>query len=283
MFGHRSDGRKLKTVPPFFRVIPCVMLERDDSQVYFKQDIKLKELDEYIDRKAKEGIKLSYMNIIYAAIVRIIAERPYLNRFAMNGSLYARNQIFVSLAIKKSFADEGQETTIKLPFTGTENIFEIKEKLDNAIEKNKDYSTSNNTDALAKTFSIVPNGFIRAAFKLLKFLDKHGAVPKSIISASPFHTSVFLTNVGSLGIDSIYHHLYNFGTTSLFFAMGKKKKSYIYDDDEMHEEKCITIAFVGDERICDGYYYATSFKQLSKYLKKPELLEQPGVVKEDIK
>ena len=283
MFGHRSDGRKLKTVPPFFRVIPCVMLERDDSQVYFKQDIKLKELDEYIDRKAKEGIKLSYMNIIYAAIVRIIAERPYLNRFAMNGSLYARNQIFVSLAIKKSFADEGQETTIKLPFTGTENIFEIKEKLDNAIEKNKDYSTSNNTDALAKTFSIVPNGFIRAAFKLLKFLDKHGAVPKAIISASPFHTSVFLTNVGSLGIDSIYHHLYNFGTTSLFFAMGKKKKSYIYDDDEMHEEKCITIAFVGDERICDGYYYATSFKQLSKYLKKPELLEQPGVVKEDIK
>lgn len=283
MFGHRSDGRKLKTVPPFFRVIPCVMLERNDAQVYFKQDIKLKELDEYIDRKAKEGIKLSYMNIIYAAIVRIIAERPYLNRFAMNGSLYARNQIFVSLAIKKSFADEGQETTIKLPFTGTENIFEIKEKLDNAIEKNKDYSTSNNTDALAKNFSIVPNGFIRVAFKFIKFLDKHGAVPKAIISASPFHTSVFLTNVGSLGIDSIYHHLYNFGTTSLFFAMGKKKKSYIYDDDEMHEEKCITIAFVGDERICDGYYYATSFKQLSKYLKKPELLEQPGVVKEDIK
>ena len=283
MFGHRSDGMKLKTVPPFFRVIPCVMLERNDAQVYFKQDIKLKELDEYIDRKAKEGIKLSYMNIIYAAIVRIIAERPYLNRFAMNGSLYARNQIFVSLAIKKSFADEGQETTIKLPFTGTENIFEIKKKLDKAIEQNKDYSTSNNTDALAKAFSIVPNGLIRAAFKFIKFLDKHGAVPKAIISASPFHTSVFLTNVGSLGIDSIYHHLYNFGTTSLFFAMGKKKKSYIYDDDEMHEEKCITIAFVGDERICDGYYYATSFKQLSKYLKKPELLEQPGVVKEDIK
>ncbi len=195
MFGHRSDGRKLKTVPPFLRVIPCVMLERNDAQVYFKQDIKLKELDEYIDRKAKEGIKLSYMNIIYAAIVRIIAERPYLNRFAMNGSLYARNQIFVSLAIKKSFADEGQETTIKLPFTGTENIFEIKEKLDKAIEQNKDYSTSNNTDALAKAFSIVPNGFIRVAFKFIKFLDKHGAVPKAILSASPFHTSVFLTNV----------------------------------------------------------------------------------------
>ena len=283
MFGHRSDCRKLKTVPPFFRVIPNVMLDRSDAQVYFKQDIILKDMDAYIDKKAEEGIKLSYMNIIYAALVRILAERPYLNRFAMNGSLFARNKIFVSLAIKKNFSDEGQETTIKLPFDGTENIFEIKEKLDSAIEKNKDNSNSNNTDALAKALSLVPNGAIRIAIKLLSFLDRYGAMPKAVISASPFHTSVFLTNVGSLGIDSIYHHLYNFGTTSMFFAMGKKKKSYVYDDDEIHEEKCITIAFVGDERICDGYYYATSFKLLSKYLKKPELLEEHAVVRSDIK
>ena len=282
MFGKRSDGRKLKNIPTFFRVIPSIMLDRADSQVYFKQDIILRDIDSYIDRKAAEGIKFSYMNIIYSAIVRIIAERPYLNRFAMNGSLYARNKIWVSLVIKKNFADEGTETSIKLPFDGTENIFEIKEKLDAAIEKNKDNATSNNTDNLAGTLSIVPNGLIRRVVKFLMFLDRHNIMPKLVIAASPFHTSVFLTNVGSLGIDSIYHHLYNFGTTSMFFAMGKKKKSYVYEDDEIHEEKCITIAFVGDERICDGYYYASSFKQLSKYLKKPELLENPGEVKQDI-
>lgn len=283
MFGHRSDGRKLKTLPPFFRVIPSVMLERSDSQVYFKQDISLNAIDEYIDRKAAEGIKFSYMNIIYAALVRILAERPQLNRFAMNGTLYARNQILVSLAIKKSLSDEGTETTIKMPFTGTENIFEIKEKLDKVIEANKDTSTSNSTDRLAKALSLVSNGTLRRAIKLLSFLDRHGIMPKAVINASPFHTSLFLTNVGSLGIDSVYHHLYNFGTTSLFFAMGKKKKSFIYDDDEIHEEKCITLAFVGDERICDGYYFANSFKLLSKYLRKPELLEEHAQVKEDIK
>lgn len=283
MFGHRSDGRKLKTLPPFFRVIPSVMLERSDSQVYFKQDISLNAIDEYIDRKAAEGTKFSYMNIIYAALVRILAERPQLNRFAMNGTLYARNQILVSLAIKKSLSDEGTETTIKMPFTGTENIFEIKEKLDKVIEANKDTSTSNSTDRLAKALSLVSNGTLRRAIKLLSFLDRHGIMPKAVINASPFHTSLFLTNVGSLGIDSVYHHLYNFGTTSLFFAMGKKKKSFIYDDDEIHEEKCITLAFVGDERICDGYYFANSFKLLSKYLRKPELLEEHAQVKEDIK
>ena len=274
MFGHRSDGKKVKNLEPLFRIIPSIMLERNDAQVYFKQDIPLKTIDEYINKKAEEGIRMSYMNIIYAGLVRIIKERPKLNRFVMNGTTYQRNKIFVSLSIKKSLTDDGQETVIKIPFDGTENIFEIKEKLDATVEKNKEKETVNKTDKVVKILNLTPNFLILWSIKILRFLDKYGIMPKAIINASPFHTSVFLTNVGSLGIDSIYHHIYNFGTTSLFFSMGKKKKSYIYDEDEIKEEKCITIAFVGDERICDGHYYASSFKQLNKYLKKPELLEK---------
>ncbi len=281
MFGHRPDGKKIKNLPPIFKIMPCVMLDRADSQVYFKQDIALKNLDEYIDRKAKDGIRFSYMNIIYAALVRIISQRPNLNRFAMNGALYERDKIYVSLVIKKSLTDDGPETPVKLDFNGDENIFEIKQKLDNAIERNKELENSNKTDKLVNILNVIPSGLIRAVVKFLMFLDKHGMLSRKIIDASPFHTSVFLTNVGSLGIDSIYHHIYNFGTTSMFFSMGKKKKSYIYEDDEIKEEKCITLAFVGDERICDGYYYASSFKLLSKYLKKPELLEKEIEEKEE--
>ena len=283
MFGHRSDGRKIKSLPVFFKVIPNIMSTRDDSQVFFKQDVVLSGMDEYISKKAQEGIRISYMNIVYAALVRIISQRPALNRFVMNGVLYSRDGIYVSLAIKKSLTDEGEETTTKIRFDGTENIFEIKEKLEKTIEENKNIETENNTDKVAKKLAFVPTFITRPAVKLLMFMDKHGCMPKAIINASPFHTSVFLTNVGSLGIDSIYHHLYNFGTTSLFFAMGKKKKSYIYEDDEIHEEKCFTIAFVGDERICDGHYYASSFRQLSKYLKNPELLEERVETKKDIR
>ena len=283
MFGHRSDGRKIKNLPAFFKVIPCVMLERNDAQVLYKQDIPVKYLDEYIDKKAEEGIKIWYMHIIYAAIVRVIAERPRLNRFVMNGATYARNKIYVSLAIKKNLTDDGVETTTKTEFEGNENIFDVKKKLDDIIEQNKDIEAKNETDNLAKTLGLIPVGLIRATVKFLKFLDRHGLLPKAVIKASPFHTSVFLTNVGSLGIDTIYHHLYNFGTTSMFFSMGKKKKSYIYEDEDIKEEKCITLAFVGDERICDGLYYASSFKSLFRYLKKPELLETTPDFKEDVK
>lgn len=273
MFGYRRDGKKAKNLQPFFYVIPHVMKTRCDSQVYFKIDIPLENIDKYIDEKSSQGIKMSYMNVIYAALVRILAERPYLNRFVMNGKIYDRNEIYISLAIKKSLTDDGQETTIKLPFTGKENIFEIKEKLDSTIEKNKDKTQANDTDILATILSHTPTTLVGIFISFMKLLDKYGLLPKLVLKASPFHTSLFLTNVGSLGIDYIYHHLYDFGTTSLFFAMGKKKKSYIYEEDEIKESKCISLGFVGDERICDGYYYASSLKLLTRLLRKPELLE----------
>lgn len=283
MFGFRSDGRKLKTIGPFFRVIPHVMKKRSDSHVYYTQDLPLTLLDEYIDKKDKEGIRISYMNIIYAALVRLLAEKPALNRFVMNGRTYARNEILVSLAIKKEMTEETEETTIKLPFTGSENIFEIKEKLDGAISKNKDLSAENSTDKLAKFLWLIPNWLIKFIVNTLMFLDKHGIMPKAVINASPFHTSAFLTNVGSLGIDAIYHHIYDFGTTGMFLAMGKKKKSFVYEDDNIVEEKTISIAWVADERICDGYYYANAIKQFNRYMKKPELLEENITPKQDIK
>lgn len=283
MFGFRSDGRKIKTIGPFFRVIPHVMKNRSDAHVYYTQELPLATLDAYINKKEEEGIQISYMTIIYAALVRLLAERPYLNRFVMNGRTYARKGIYISLAIKKKMSEEIEETTIKLPFTGSENIFEIKEKLEAAITKNKDLSAENSTDRLAKFLWLVPNFVMKFIVNTLMFLDKHGMMPKFAIHASPFHTSAFLTNVGSLGIDAIYHHIYDFGTTGLFLAMGKKKKDYIYDDETVKEEKCISLAFVCDERICDGFYFASSVKMFNRFLKKPELLEENTLKIEDVK
>lgn len=283
MFGLRADGRKLKTLGPFFRVIPHVMKDRSDSHVYYTQDLPLRYLDEYIAKKEEEGIRMSYMNIIYAALVRLLAEKPALNRFVMDGRTYARHGITISLAIKKEMTEEIEETTLKIPFTGSENIFEIKEKLDSTIAKNKDLSAENSTDRLAKLLSLVPDWLFKFIVNILMFLDKHGMMPKAVINASPFHTSAFLTNVGSLGIDAIYHHIYNFGTTGVFLAMGKKKKSYIYEDDNIVEEKAISLAWVADERICDGFYYANALKSFYRYMKKPELLEKNIEPKKDIK
>lgn len=273
MFGLRSDGRKLKNIGPYFKIIPHIMKRRSDAHVYYSQEIPLTPLDEYIAKKDSEGIKISYMTIIYSALVRLLAEKPALNRFVMNGRVYARKGIHISLAIKKEMSEKVEETTIKIPFNGSENILQIKEVLEAEITKNKDLNNENSTDKFAKHLWLVPNIVMKFVVNLLMFLDKHGMMPKFAIKASPFHTSAFLTNVGSLGIDAIYHHIYDFGTTGVFLAMGKKKKSFIYEDDTIKEEKTISLSWVADERICDGYYYANALKQFNRYIKKPELLE----------
>ena len=284
MFGKRNDGREAKNLSPVFRVIPCIMKERDDAQVFFNQDIVITAIEDYIAKKAEEGIKLSLMEIIFAAIVRIISERPQLNRFVMNGRIYDRNEITISLTIKKSLSDEAEETVIKVPFTGKENVFEVSKKLQDLVSENKNIDKQNGTDKFVGIINKIPMWVIKLIINCLIFMDRHGMLPKSLIAISPFHTSAYVTNVGSIGIDSIYHHIYNLGTTSMFFAIGKKKKSYIFEDDEINKEKCINLAFVGDERICDGYYYAHSFRILTKYLTHPELLEtQEKVTKKEVK
>ena len=275
MFGFRNDGKQLRKTDAIFKLMPNLMRERNDSQVLFSQDIITDGMDDYIKEKKEQDINVAYLDIIYAAIVRIIAERPHLNRFCVNGRTYARNKILVSIVVKKSMTDDAKETPLKLEFTGNETLMEVREKLQSEIAKNKQVEMQNDTDKTVKALTSVPTFLIKAAMNIIRFLDIYGMLPKFLIHVSPFHTSAFLTNVGSLGIDAIYHHLYNFGTTSMFFAMGRKKKTYVYIDDELVEKRCISIAFVGDERICDGYYYASSFKQLSKYLAKPALLENP--------
>lgn len=274
MFGRRSDGVELKHEPAEFRLMPSLMKERCDSQVFFNQDVPITAIEQYVSKKNEEGIRITLIDVVFSAIVRTIGQRPSLNRFAINGRTYQRNGITICMSIKKNLTDEGEETTIKVPFTGNETIFEVKDILQKMISENKSQDVENGTDKIADSIAKVPTGLIKVVVGFLKFLDKHGKLPKKIIEVSPFHTSAFVTNVGSLGIDSIYHHIYNFGTTSLFFAVGKKKKSYIFEDDEVVKEKCVNIAFVGDERICDGYYYAHSFKILTKYLRHPELLEK---------
>ena len=146
MFGKRADGRRLRNITPFFMVIPHIMKRRSDAQVYYSQEISLTPIDEYISSKEAEGINLSYMSIIYTALVRIIAERPRLNRFVMNGKTYARNGIDISLVVKKGMNEMAAETSTKLHFIGNENIFEIKKQLDKIISENKEVRAENSTD-----------------------------------------------------------------------------------------------------------------------------------------
>jgi hypothetical protein len=252
MFGFRSDGKRIKTIDPLMKLTPHVMPDRNDSQVMTMYEVDCKGMDEYIFAKRKENIHLTYMDIMIAAIVRTLAMRPRLNRFIMNGRVFKRNDIQVAITIKKALTDAAEETTIKSTYAGTETLSQIHETLDKEIKANSKVVAVNDTDRLAKLLTIVPNGLIKFLVGTLKLMDKHGFLPKAILNLSPFHTSVFVTNMKSIKMGYVYHHIYNFGTTSIFLSMGKERYEPIVVDAETQKfgvAKIMKVGAVIDERI----------------------------------
>ncbi|MDD3957284.1 MAG: hypothetical protein PHW40_01120 [Candidatus Izemoplasmatales bacterium] len=278
MFGFRSDGKRIKTIDPFMKLTPHIMPERNDAQVMSLYEINCKGMDDYIfEKRHKDQLRLTYMDIVVASVVRVLALRPRLNRFIMNGRIFKRNNIQVSIAVKKALRDSAEETTIKPTFTGKESIFEVKEILEKEVIANANQKAYNDTDKTAKILTRVPNFLIKFMVGFLKWCDKHGMLPKSIINVSPFHTSVFLTNMKSIKMDYVYHHIYNFGTTSLFVSMGKEQYQPVVTDIETGTvglAKIMRAGIVIDERICDGLYNSNSLKEFKKLMEDPRPLEQ---------
>jgi len=277
MFGLRSDGKRIKTIDPFMKMTPHIMPQRNDAQVMALYEVDCSGMDEYIFAKRhKDNVRLTYMDILVAAMVRVLALRPRLNRFVMNNRIYKRNNIQVSIAVKKALKDSAEETTIKPTFSGKENIFEVREIIEKEVLANAKQSAFNDTDKTAKILMSFPNFIIKGLVGFLKWLDKHGMLPKALINASPFHTSLFLTNMKSIKMDFVYHHIYNFGTTSIFVSMGKERYQPMVinpDDGTIGAVKVMKAGIVVDERICDGLYNSLSLREFVKLMEDPSQLE----------
>jgi hypothetical protein len=270
----RSDGVLLKSLDPFVKIIPYIMERRSDAQNFSKHVVCVDAIDRYIQEKKKQGIRLSYLHLFIAAYVRVIDERPQLNRFVMNSRLYQRNKICISMAVKRSLrTDDDEETTVKFEFTGKENIFEVIEIIDRMIAEAVAADSDTDTDKLAALIMSMPGIVTKLLVKTIKLMDRWNMLPASVIDASPFHTTVFFTYLKSINANYIYHHLYDFGTTGLFVALGKPRKMPMVQNDQVVVKKCCEIGYTMDERICDGLYFARSFRLLEKYLENPYLLE----------
>ena len=185
---------------------------------------------------------------------------------------------------KRKLSANAADSTVKICFTGHESVYEVKEKMDEAIKTINQKEESNNTDKVARLFTMVPNLLIKFLVGFIKLLDKHGLMPKAILKASPFHTSCFVTNLKSIKGEYIYHHLYDFGTTSLFVSMGKEKMTPVVNEEmQIVPGKIMTLGIVTDERFCDGFYYVAALKMLKDYYANPKkLCEKLEKVEEDI-
>ncbi len=272
--GDRSDGWKLRGLDPYDTVSPYIMVERSDAQNYFCDKFEITEAEKYVREKRAQGLKnFGIMHVILAAYVRMVSQKPYVNRFLSGQKVYARNSIQVNMAVKRELTADETNTVIKVFFEPTDTAEDIYNKFTKTYE-DAFADGENDFDGTARILNYIPGLLKKFAVWFLKLLDYFGLLPKALLNVSPFHGSMFITSMGSLGIPPIYHHLYNFGNIPLFIAFGAKRIAYeLNSDGEAVKRRYIDYNVVTDERICDGFKYANAFKHFRHYLANPRVLD----------
>ena len=263
-----------------YTVAAHVMNKRVDAMNMVTLDIPYDPIQNYLNEKRRQEIAVSHMAVIIAAYLRTAAEFPLLNRFIVNCKPYARNEFSVAMVVLKS-GEYDNGTMSKMYFNMTDTIFDVNEKINKYVTDNREIPEKNGTEKMIKFLLSIP-GLLRFGVGLFRFMDKHGLLPKIVIDASPFHNSLCISNLASIRTNHIYHHCYEFGTTSVFITMGNLREVPRRRGDEIVFDRCIPLGVVMDERICSGSYFALAFRRIRQYLRNPKLLETPPeVVKED--
>ena len=279
-----KEGRRIKTLTPYNMIIPYIMVERNDSQNSIATYVDVSGAETLIRKLRSEGyVSIGILHVLLAAYVRAISQRPGVNRFIRGQKIYARNGIVINIIVKRKMSIDAADTSVKLRLKPTDTLIDIYNKWMELYTKVME-EDENGMDKTARIICYIPGLIKKFTIALLKFLDYFGLLPGAIVDVSPFHGSMFITNMASLNIPPIVHHLYNFGNVPVFIAFGAKRYQIVANDDgTVTKNRVIDIIANLDERICDGFYYASAMKLLKKYFQNPEeLLKAPETVVEDI-
>ena len=278
-WGDRKDGIWLKDIPAMNRMMPMLMPKRADNEACINVDIDLRPINEYL-QKINEGRtedKYTFFHLISAAIGKAFILRPKMNRFIVGTKLYQRRNVTVGFTVKKQFNDHAEEALAFFDYDPKETLESYHEKIMRIIHQTKSYEEKDTSTGAMDIVTKLPQFMINAIVKMVLWLDKHGWAPDFLIGSDPNHASIFLTNLGSIGLPGGYHHLVNWGTNSCFLVVGKKYVKAEYDKDgnvDVHE--VIPLGITLDERIADGYYYSGTIALVKELLEHPELLEMPA-------
>lgn len=273
MFGHRSDGYLVKKIDPIIALTPYLMPMRCDAQVFLGYKVDYETLARYLVAQGAEGHKLTFMEVIIAAFVRAVSELPEINRFISNKRMYARNELTVSfVALKDNPRGEIEENAVKCHFDPQDNIYDVADRVNNIVKDARKEEMDTAALKVAKALSkpILANPVVA----IVRLMDRYGIMPRFLLDASPFHTSLFITNMASIGMPAVNHHIYNFGTTSMFWSIGAIERTVALDSTgKAVRKRMLPIGVTADERVCPGAVYAKMVGRMIRLMNDPKQLE----------
>lgn len=277
--GDRRDGRLLRDVDPMHYIMPIIYPNRCDNEAFISETLDVSNINAYLEKKNEniEGTRYSHFLVIIAALLKTITLRERMNRFIVNGNTYQRNEVCCAFTMKKHFNDDGDEALVFIHAKDSDTIDTLYEKVNEQVKSVRfENVVDSSSDAMEFFTKKLPRFLSRFLVKFMCMLDRHGKVPYSLIETDPYYSSAVLSYLGSIKLHAGYHHLTNWGTTSVFLTVGEKTVRPFYNRrGELSMKDSIDFGFTIDERLADGYYYAKTIRLFKKLIENPELLELP--------
>ena len=270
-FGDRHDGTRLKS-GGFEKIWYSLKSKRSENEVHILKEIDVTELKKYYDKVKKDNVDITYFHLFSTAVAKIIYNNSKLNRFVINGNCYKRNEVTLSYVAKTAFTDDAGELFTVMRVVENDTLDSVSSKILDDVKKVRSNQGSN-TDDFMDSLKILPKFLVKVVTWIVKFLDNHDWLPKSLTDGSVYHSTVLLSNLGSIQSDAIYHNLTNFGTNSIVVTIGEIKESVKVVDGEIMKRYVCSFGITLDERIADGVYFAKCINLLEYILNNPSLLE----------
>lgn len=280
--GDRADGKLVRGLDAMHMFLPFMLPNRADNEAFIEEEIDLSSIERYLAEKNAQNPehKYTFFHVILAALARTIDMRPRMNRFIIGDLYYDRNDISFSLIAKKAFSDTGDESIVILRYDRDADkpcIDVLKDKLCDFVYTLRAHDATDNTTDILDTLAKLPKCLRRLVMNTLRRMDNRGGMPFGLGEEDPYHSSVFISNLGSIQLKAGYHHLTNWGTNSIFVVVGEKHAAPRYDEaGNVTMHPALNIGLTLDERIADGYYYARTVRLLKLLLQQPELLDKPA-------
>lgn len=274
----RPDGTLIKYVHPYRRMLGYVMKTRNESVVYFDTSVNAEPLLRYLEA-TKGKFECDITHLLVGACVNSAHRNPKMNQFLVGKRLYQRKGVWISFSMKRQRLNkEAKLSAVKLPGIESETFRGLCDRINGKVK----YERTDARTSQDKEFDLLlamPRPLLALGVRLFQWMDYHNILPGAFIESDAFYTTVFIANLGSVGMAPGYHHLFEWGTSPLFMMVGKLEDRAVVRDGQIVIEKTLPIRYSYDERIDDGLTARFGIDGVNEVLSDP--FKYLGCLKED--
>ncbi len=267
MIWSRADADPIPNLSRLRRFMPFVSPRRNESLILHSTEIRLNPAFEFLaesNANREKDRRLTLFHLYLRAAELAIRTRSGVNRFVAGGRLWQRNHVAITFSAKQEMLDGSPMITVKRIFPEHESLEEMIDAIrELLLERRRGRETR--SDKEMKYALELPPSVVRLGVWALHRANMWGLLPRTMIDDDPLFTSLFVANLGSVGLEAGFHHLWEYGTCSLFGVIGTIR-------EREDGEKCMTVNYSYDDRIEDGLYAAISLDSIKESLENPEKL-----------